>query len=125
MTPGQWESTVLRMIRDKDAPINANEARQIIAYFKSEARKSGVSAKIHIDKNALAGPREIRLATRDGISTAWRFAVGAHRALLETEPNSTESPQRIKLPVTVNGMVGTVRDIDCFQFQAKSRLHYV
>ena len=119
MTPGQWESTVLRMIRDKDAPINANEARQIIAYFKSEALKSGVSAKIHIDKNALAGPREIRLATRDGISTAWRFEVGAHRELLEIEPNSTESPQRIKLPVTVNGMVGTVRDIDCFQFQAK------
>ena len=119
LTGDQWEATVWRMIREKEAPIEENEAKQIIGYLRVASKRRGLTANIKIDKDAAPGPREIRLATSAGVSTAWSFYVGHQVETVEAEPNGEESPQPISLPATVNGMIGSSADRDAFLFEAK------
>ena len=119
MTPAQWESTVDRMIKEKDAPIDSEERDNIVSYLKSAARASaGLTARLTITPFAPVGVREIRIAGRHGTSTAWPFEVSQQVEGIDTEPNNTiKEATEIEMPLVINGAIATGGDEDYFKFE--------
>lgn len=119
-TADQWVATVDRMIKDKGAPIDAADRDKLVNYVKTAARAAaGLTARIEVDPNATPGPREIRIVSSNGTSTAFPFEITTQPESLEAEPNN-EIPKApaVTLPLTVSGQL-TGADVDCFSFQAK------
>lgn len=83
--------------------------------------------EISIAKDALPGPRELRVVTPRGTSNAGRIWVGAYPEALEKEPNNPLSAmQKLeKLPLTVNGQVNGAEDMDVYTFEANAGDTYV
>ena len=124
LTPEQWAATVDRMINQRSAPINKEERDKIVVYLQSSARAGQVTAKIQVAPNAVPGKREIRLMTDKGASTAWPFEVSTLPEATAQEPNSEPAqPQKVTLPVLVNGTIAKDADRDYFAFDAKKGQH--
>ncbi len=119
-TPDQWLQTVDRMIRDRQAPIEAGERQQIVAYLQAAARAStGLSAKLTIASDAAPGVRELRVVGANGVSGVYKFTISDEPEVLEVEPNDVrEKPQSVSLPALVNGQVGA-GDADHYEFTAR------
>jgi hypothetical protein len=81
---------------------------------------------VAIAADAPLGERDVRLATRGGISNRFRFFVGELPEINEIEPNSEkDKPQRLEsLPVVVNGQI-LDGDRDFFRFSAKAGQTFV
>ena len=88
---------------------------------------SGISANIpndprlvlsfEIAPDAPLGNHQIRLITPNGVSNPQNFMVGDLPEMKEQEPNSTnEEANMLELPVTVNGAVASIDDVDIYQF---------
>ncbi len=91
---------------------------------------SGISANIpsnprlvlsfEIAPNAPLGNHQIRLITPNGVSNPQNFIVGDLPEMKEQEPNnSTENANMLALPVTVNGSVASIDDVDMFRFKLR------
>jgi hypothetical protein len=120
MTSEQWASTVERMITQRSAQISAEEKGKVVGYLQARARAGVITAKVTVAENALPGPRELRLVTDAGVSTAFTFEVGDMPETVAAEPNSKlTEPQKIQLPVTVNGTLAGSAERDYFSFAAK------
>lgn len=91
---------------------------------------SGISANIpndprlvlsfEIAPDAPLGNHQIRLITPNGVSNPQNFLVGNLPEKNEQEPNSTqEEANMLELPVTVNGAVTSIDDVDIFHFNLR------
>ena len=91
---------------------------------------SGISANIpndprlvlsfEIASDAPLGNHQIRLITPNGVSNPQSFMVGDLPEMKEQEPNSTnEESNLLELPVTVNGTVASIDDVDIFHFNLR------
>lgn len=91
---------------------------------------SGISANIpndprlvlsfEIAPDAPLGNHQIRLITPNGVSNPQNFLVGDLPEKNEQEPNSTqEEANMLELPVTVNGAVTSIDDVDIFHFNLR------
>src|SRR5947209_5457662 len=76
--------------------------------------------QFQVAADALPGPRELRILGPNGASNAARITVGTLPEIGETEPNNKpEEAQALKeLPVTVDGRIDAVGDVDRFRFHA-------
>ena len=92
---------------------------------------SGISANIpndprlvlsfEIAPDAPLGNHQIRLITPNGVSNPQNFMVGDLPEMKEQEPNSTyEESNMLKLPVTLNGTVSSIDDVDIFHFNLRN-----
>ncbi|MCG9126321.1 PPC domain-containing protein [Candidatus Poribacteria bacterium] len=73
-----------------------------------------------ISKDAPLGNHQIRLITPNGVSNAQNFIVGDLPEINEQEPNSMkDGANMLTLPVTVNGTVSSLEDVDYFRFNLK------
>ena len=73
-----------------------------------------------ITPDAPLGNHQIRLITPNGVSNPQNFIVGDLREMKEQEPNSTHAEANLlELPVTVNGTVASIGDIDLFRFKLR------
>ena len=73
-----------------------------------------------IAADAPLGNHQIRLITPNGVSNAQNFLVGNLREMKEQEPNTTtDEANMLELPVTVNGTVSSIDDIDIFRFKLR------
>lgn len=92
---------------------------------------SGISANIpndprlvlsfEIAPDAPLGNHQIRLITPNGVSNPQNFMVGDLPEIKETEPNSTnEEANMLELPVTVNGTVASIDDVDIYHFNLRN-----
>jgi hypothetical protein len=119
-TADQWVATVDRMIRDRNAPIEAAERTRIVNYVQAAARASaGLTARVTVAPDAAPGKRQIRIVGNNGTSTAFPFEVSAQPESLEVEPNNAvDKAPAVTLPTTVSGQLAA-GDADCFAFQAK------
>ena len=116
----QWAQTVERMIAQRGAQLSAEEKGKVTDYLQAKARAGVVTAKITVAEGASPGPRELRLLTDAGVTTAYAFEVGERPEILAAEPNSKlAEPQKITLPVTINGTLASPAERDYFQFSAK------
>lgn len=73
-----------------------------------------------IAADAPLGTHQIRLITPNGVSNPQNFIVGDLTEMMEQEPNSMmEKANPLELPVTVNGIVSSIDDVDYFTFNVK------
>ena len=73
-----------------------------------------------IASDAPLGNHQIRLITPNGVSNPQNFIVGDLPEMKEQEPNSTtEQANMLELPVTVNGSVASIDDVDMFRFKLR------
>lgn len=73
-----------------------------------------------IAPDAPLGNHQIRLITPNGVSNPQNFIVGDLPEIKEQEPNATPAEANmLELPVTVNGAVASIDDIDMFRFKLK------
>lgn len=71
--------------------------------------------------DAALGPRELRIATTNGVSNPVTLQVSDLPELQEREPNhSLADAQRISLPSGVSGVIRTAAESDYFRFQGKA-----
>ena len=91
---------------------------------------SGIAANIpndprlvlsfEIAPDAPLGNHQIRLITPNGVSNPQNFMVGDLPEMKEQEPNSTiDEANMLELPVTVNGTVASIEDVDIFHFNLR------
>ena len=74
---------------------------------------------LDIDAFAPLGRQEIRLNTPRGLSNPIQFDVQELAEFTEVEPNNNgTNVNTIAPPVTVNGRIGTAKDVDRFRFKA-------
>ncbi len=120
MTSEQWAATVERMITQRSAQLSTDDKDKVTKYLQAKARAGVITAKVTVADQAAPGPRELRLVTDAGVSTAFTFEVGDLPETLAAEPNSklTEA-QKIQLPTTVNGTLANAAERDYFSFTAK------
>jgi hypothetical protein len=80
-----------------------------------------LNLRITVAPDAALGDREFRIATPQGVSSVGIISITDTPCALETEPNNApDKPQKIELPVVVNGKVQANEDVDYFQFSAKA-----
>ncbi|MBI2301493.1 MAG: pre-peptidase C-terminal domain-containing protein [Armatimonadetes bacterium] len=121
MNPAQWESTVDRMIRNNNAPIGPDERTKIVDYLKAFAAAGNVTATVTVAADAAPGPRELRVVTPTGVSSAFPFVVTSLDESVEKEPNNDPAQaQPVTLPGAVNGVCQDNGDVDRYAFQAKA-----
>lgn len=73
-----------------------------------------------IAPEAPLGNHQIRLITPNGVSNPQNFIVGDLTEIKEQEPNATPAEANmLELPVTVNGVVSSIDDVDMFRFKLK------
>ncbi len=81
---------------------------------------TALKIRITVDKDALPGVRDLRLATPLGSSTLGQWVVVRDPVISETKNNDTpEKAQPVTLPATLCGVIEKAEDIDCFKFKVE------
>ena len=122
MTPEQWVSTVDRMIKVRNAPINPADSDKIKQYLSGAARSGKLTATVKISPDALPGIYEMRVVTPTGVSTAAQFEVGNLPEVVAVN-NTRNTAVPITFPCVINGSVNPVQggaERHYFRFHAKS-----
>lgn len=84
------------------------------------APSTTLRAKITLPADVAPGTHDLRVVGKNGISNPRAFVVGTLEEIMEKEPNDdVPLANKIPLNVTVNGAIGTVVDVDYFQFTGK------
>ena len=81
-----------------------------------------VKARLDVAADAPLGPREVRVATPQGVSTVGLVVVGDEPVILEADDQANDRPanaQRLTLPSAVSGRISRVEDIDWYVFEAE------
>src|SRR5215510_7356633 len=85
------------------------------------AVKNQVTVEVSLGANAMVGRHTLRLRTPLGTTNLGVFYVGALPEISEVEPNNNlASAQKITTPVTINGVLETANDVDCYRLEAKA-----
>ena len=118
MTPGQWASTVDRMVKVRAAPLSADEATKVSQYLVGAARAGRVTAQISVAPYTLPGLYEIRVATPKGVSSPYMFEVGNLTEYMGSG-GTIDQAQPITLPCIANGCFMAGGERHFFKFAAK------
>lgn len=91
---------------------------------KGRNRATGsVKAELTVAHDAPLGPRELRVATPQGISSIGQVVVVADPVAVEADDKANDRPdtaQPITLPVAISGTIGKVEDVDWYRLEAGS-----
>jgi hypothetical protein len=82
-----------------------------------------VTAKISVAADAALGPRELRVATPQGVSSVGMIVVVADPVIAEGDDKANDDPTRatpISLPCVVSGAIGKIEDVDWYAFHASA-----
>ncbi len=78
-----------------------------------------LTIRLQVDRDALPGVRDVRIATPNGVSTVGQVVIVEDPVLVETDNNnSAESATPASLPATLCGRIEKAEDVDVFRFQA-------
>ena len=119
MTAAQWAATVDRMVRVRNAPVSADEQKNITDYLVQMSRAGKVTAKISLAPDARPGTYELRVVSPRGVSTAGMFEVGTLPEVMAVK-NDRQNPLEIKPPVVVNGNLAERAERHFLKFAAKA-----
>ena len=78
------------------------------------------SALLTLAPTAPLGLQTWRLATSQGVTSAWGFVVGEFPEVIEDEVDGQSPAVRVELPVTINGRIFPREDVDAWSFIAKA-----
>ena len=76
-------------------------------------------AEIQISKDAQIGHRLWRCWTSQGITRSLKFIIGDLPEITESEINGRPLPQKVSLPITINGRIFPREDVDLWTFDVK------
>lgn len=120
LSPEQWAQVVERMVKQHAAPLTPEESTKVIGYLQALTRAGELKVKVNIPKDAVPGKRELRVVTANGVTTAALFEVGAlPEVVSEGTKTSQSAPQKVPLPVVVNGTINQSGQRDWLAFDAK------
>lgn len=71
-------------------------------------------------KDAGAGVQSVAAIAKGVVSNAVPFALDTLPETLDKEPNEAATPQKVTLPIIVNGRIGKRGDWDVFEFQGRA-----
>lgn len=118
MTAAQWQATVTRMIKVRQAPIAPADEQKIVKFLQSAAASGQMAAQVKIDPDTLPGLYELRLVTTHGVSTAGLFEVG-NLPEIQGVNGRRETAQIVKLPIIANGTLAAKAERHYYRFEAK------
>jgi hypothetical protein len=102
-------------VRDVEAPRPSNTGRR-------RGRGSNmVKVSLSVAADAPLGPREIRVATPQGVSSIGLVVVVDDPVVREADDRGNDQPdtaQSLKLPTVVSGTIGKTEDVDWYAFEA-------
>jgi len=124
LTPGQWSSTVERMVKVRSAPLTADEASKVAQYLAGAARAGRVSAQLTVAPDTLPGLYELRLVTPRGVSSPSFFEVGNLPEVMAAN-GAREQAQPVTLPCAVNGCFMAGGERHFLKFAAKKGERFV
>ena len=114
----QWQQTIDRMVKVRQAPITSNESEKIMAFFTGQLKNGKLGAEIKIAEDAMPGIYELRVVTNRGVSTAGLFEVGSFPEILSLS-NTRQTALKVTLPCTANGCIAGNSERHYFRFSAK------
>ena len=118
LSPAAWAATVDRMVKVRQAPINADEQTKITQYLVGAAKAGKLTAQIKIAASAPPQVCEVRIATNRGISTVGLFEVGRLSEYIAAN-GTREQAQPVTLPCVVNGSLANNAERHWVKFDAK------
>ncbi|MFO0947647.1 MAG: PPC domain-containing protein [Planctomycetota bacterium] len=99
---------------------------KVLPRVKNQAPGIAVVA-LTVAPDAAVGPREIRLATKEAVTTLGRLYVTAHPAQVEVTKHQTrEEAQPISFPAAMSGRIEKAVEEDWYKFEAKKgeQIHF-
>jgi hypothetical protein len=79
---------------------------------RQEDYPSDLAGQVKIKADAPLGERHWRVWTSQGVTPARRFVVGDLPEIIEKEVEGAPIPQRVQMPVTINGRIFPQEDVD-------------
>ncbi len=92
--------------------------------LKGDDYPSDHAGEVTIHATAPLGDRYWRVWTAQGATPARRFVVGDLPEIVEAEADGAPLPEKIELPVTVNGRIFPREDVDVWTFDARAGESY-
>src|SRR5437868_1035044 len=80
-----------------------------------------IRARLDVSTDAPLGPREIRVATPQGVSTVGLVVVVNDPVVVEGDDQANDRPetaQKLMLPAVAAGRIGKLEDVDWYAFEA-------
>jgi hypothetical protein len=90
------------------------------APIEDGAKKYEVTAEVTIAPNVPHAVHAFRVETPLGVSNLVRFAVSSLVEIADREPNESGAAQKVTLPSTLVGKLGTPGDVDAYEFRARA-----
>jgi hypothetical protein len=82
-----------------------------------------VHARLEVGTQAPLGPRELRIATPQGVSSVGQVVVVDHPVVAESDDSGNDkvtAAQMLTFPSVISGRIGRVEDVDWYGFEAAS-----
>src|SRR4051794_20319971 len=102
--------------------IGGDAAKKEDAAAKEMRRPTGsVKARLTVAPDAPLGPREIRVATPQGVSSVGLVVVVDSPVVAEADDKANGQPaeaQVLRLPATATGVIGKTEDVDWYAIEA-------
>jgi len=103
-----------------EKPMVAKGVVRTDAPIEDGAKKYEVTADVTIAPGVPHAVHAFRVETPLGVSNLLRFAVSSLVEIAEREPNGSGSAQKVTLPSTLAGTLGTAGDVDAYEFRARA-----
>ena len=115
-------STTITAVKEVpiEKPVMAKGVVRTDAPIEDRAKKYEVTADVTIAPNVPHAVHAFRVETPLGVSNLLRFAVSSLRETAEQEPNGSGAAQKVTLPATLVGTLGTAGDIDAYEFRGRA-----
>ena len=103
-----------------EKPVMAKGVVRTDAPIEDRAKKYEITAEVTIAPNVPHAVHAFRVDTPLGVSNLLRFAVSSLAEIAEREPNQAGAAQKVTLPSTLVGTLGTAGDVDAYEFRARA-----
>jgi Bacterial pre-peptidase C-terminal domain len=115
--PPGLRGEVLKIEKTQPAPTKASAGGRRRGGAAPVAR-----AKLEVDAGCPLGPREIRVATPQGVSSVGLIVVVDDPVIAEVDDVANDAPasaQKLTFPTVVSGRIGKLEDVDWYTFEAR------
>jgi hypothetical protein len=103
-----------------EQPVMAKGVVRTDAPIEDRAKKYEITADVTIAPSVPHAVHAFRVETPLGVSNLLRFAVSSLVEIAEREPNGSGAAQKVTLPSTLVGMLGSAGDVDTYEFRARA-----
>ena len=101
-----------RIVKSINSPVFEGPLLQLPESQRQEDYPHAMAVDVAIDKDALIGPRRVRLWTSQGVTLPLPFVVGDLPEVVEEERQGRPIPVLVNPPVTINGRIHPRENVD-------------